>query len=585
MTSIGTSSGAGPDVRAKSGEAGSGNGAAGAGAGRGAITMTGGDALAEVLKREGVEQVFFFPASPIAEPLARAGIRLILTRQERVAGNMADGVSRSTNGRKIGVFAVQELAGSENAFPGVAHSFTDSTPTLYLPGSPPRRKFGEHPTFVNQPHYDLITKYAASPLSADEVPYRLRQAFQALRSGRPQPAMVDMSEDVADGTMTAPFEYKPVPWVRSAADFGAVREAADLLLRAKLPLIWAGHGVLYAEATAEFQQVAELLGAPMMNTLMGKSATDERHELACGTGGHAKTAAVMHYLEHADVVLAVGSSISQSSFTPGLPPGKTLIHATNDPRDLNKVHQTAVPIAADAKLFLSQLIEELRGRVGDNERTRRAETVATIARLKRDWRAEYEQEFSDDGTPINGYRMFRELWNVLDPDATILTHESGASRDIQCVFYESRLPRSYIGWGHSTQLGFSLGLSMGAKLANPDKTVVNVMGDGAIGMTGMDLETAARENIPILTVIKHDSVFSGYHGMFPETDERYHAIRQGGDYAGVAKSLGWQAERVEAPGELRAAFERGLQSVRDGQPALVDVITRETTRLSTFGAH
>src|SRR5206468_10676721 len=135
-----------------------------------------------------------------------------------------------------------------------------------------------------------------------------------------------------------------------------------------------------------------------------------------GTGAHAKTGTVMHIAERADVVLAVGSSLSQSSFAPPIPPGKTLIHATNDAHDLNKVHQTAVPILADAKLFLGQLIEELRGRVGEKERTRRAETVATIARLKRDWRAEYEKEFSDEGTPINGYRMFRELWNVLDPD-------------------------------------------------------------------------------------------------------------------------------------------------------------------------
>ena len=317
------------------------------------------------------------------------------------------------------------------------------------------------------------------------MPYRLRQAFQALRSGRPQPAMVDMTEDVADGSLTMPFDYQPVRQVRSAADFGAVREAADRLLRAKLPLLWAGNGVLYAEATAEFQELAELLGAPVMNTLMGKSALPtSATSCPCGTGGHAKTAAVMHYLEHADVVLAVGSSISQSSFTPAIPPGKTLIHATNDARDLNKVHQTAVAIAADAKLFLGQLLEELRGRVGEKEKTRRAEVAAKIASLKKAWRAEYENEFSDEGTPINGYRMFRELWNVLDPDTTMLTHESGASRDIQCVFYESTVPRSYLGWGHSTQLGFSLGLAMGAKLANPDKTVVNVMGDGAIGMTG-----------------------------------------------------------------------------------------------------
>ena len=573
MTSVDTQRSASPDAPSGGGHAAT------------AGTMTGADALAEVLKREGVEQVFFFPASPIAEALSKAGIRLILTRQERVAGNMADGVSRSTNGDKIGVFAVQEAAGSENAFPGVAHSFTDSTPTLYLPGSPSRRKFGEHPTFMNLPHYGLITKYAASPLTPEEVPYRLRQAFQALRSGRPQPAMVDMTEAVAEGVFPGPLEYRPVPRVRSAADFGAVREAADRLLLARLPLLWAGSGVLYAGASAELRELAELLGAPVMTTLMGKSGFNERHELSAGTGGHAKTGMAIHFLEHRDLVLAVGSSLSQSAFTPALPRGRALIHATNDPSDLNKVNPTDVAIAADAKLFLGQLLQELRGRVGDKERTRRAEVAQTIARVKAAWRAEYESEFADDGTPINSYRMFRELWGVLDPDRTILTHESGASRDIQCVFYESTTPRSYIGWGHSTQLGFSLGMSLGAKLANPDKVVVNVMGDGAIGMTGMDLETASRENIPILTVIKHDSVFSGYPKDYPVSDQRYHAIRQGGDYAALARALGWHAERVEQPGDLRAAFGRGLRSVADGQPALVDVITRETTRLSTFGAH
>jgi acetolactate synthase-1/2/3 large subunit len=548
-------------------------------------TMTGADALAEVLRREGVKQVFFFPASPIAEAIARAGIRLILTRQERVAGNMADGISRSTNADQIGVVAVQELAGSENAFPGIAHSFTDSTPTLYLPGSPSRGKFGEHPTFVNQPHYELVTKYAASPLTADEVPYRLRQAFAALRSGRPQPAMVDMTEDVADAAFAGPLSYRPVARVRSAADFGSVREAADRILRAKLPLIWAGNGVLYAGATAELRELAELLGAPVMNTLMGKSAFDERHPLSAGTGAHAKTGMAVHFLAAADLVLAVGTSLSQSAFTPAIPPGKVLIHATNDPRDLNKLYDTDVAIAADAKLFLGQLLDELRGRVGAAERERRPAVERTIAERKAAWRAEYEPEFADEGTPINGYRMFRELWNTLDPDTTMLTHESGASRDIQCVFYESTVPRSYLGWGHSTQLGFSLGLAMGAKLANPDRTVVNVMGDGAIGMTGMDLETAARENIPILTVIKHDGVFSGYPGMFPEADARYHAIRQGGDYAALARALGWHGERVEQPADLRAAFQRGLRAVADGQPALVDVITKETKRLSTFGSH
>ncbi|MDE2767784.1 MAG: thiamine pyrophosphate-dependent enzyme, partial [Chloroflexota bacterium] len=178
------------------------------------------------------------------------------------------------------------------------------------------------------------------------------------------------------------------------------------------------------------------------------------------------------------------------------------------------------------------------------------------------------------------YRMLRELWSVLDPDTTMLTHESGASRDIQSVFYQSTVPRSYLGWGQSSQLGFSIGLAMGAKMANPDKTVVNVMGDGAVGMTGMDWETAARENLPILSVIKHDAIFSGYDKNIPESIEKFGASTLHGDYAGVAAALGCHAESVTAIGDLRPAFERALHAVNEGQPAVVDVSTAETRELS-----
>jgi acetolactate synthase-1/2/3 large subunit len=264
-----------------------------------------------------------------------------------------------------------------------------------------------------------------------------------------------------------------------------------------------------------------------------------------------------------------------------LAPGKVVIHATNDPSDLQKTYASAVPIAADAKLFLAQLADELRPRITAAQVTRRREVAAELARIRAAWLADFEGEFADDAEPINGYRMFRDLWASLDPDTTMLTHESGASRDIQSVFYQSTGPRTYLGWGHSSQLGFSLGLAMGAKLANPAKTVVNVMGDGAIGMTGMDLETAAREGIPILTVVKHDSMFSGYSKFMPLSIERWHATRQTGDYAGLAHDFGLHAERVDHPADLRPAFDRALRATRDGQPALVDVITRETTRLST----
>jgi thiamine pyrophosphate-dependent acetolactate synthase large subunit-like protein len=542
--------------------------------------MTAADVLVKILLAEGVEQCFCYPNSDIIDPMARAGLRVITTRQERVTGNMADGVSRSTNGGQIGVFAVQALAGSENAFAGVAHSHTDSTPVLFLPGHPGTECIGNIPTFDSLDNYGATTKMAQKVLSAEQMPSKLRQAFTALRSGRPQPVMLELPTDVCSAPFKAELAYTPVKRMRSAADSGAVQEAAERLVAAETPLIWAGHGVLYAEASDELREVAELLGAPVMTTLQGKSAFPERHELAAGVGAYVWTAMAAHYINACDVLLAVGSSLSRAPFTPVVPEGKTIIHATVDPRDIHKEYAADVGIIADAKLFLAQLAEALRSLVGPRQRELGAKNARILANLRRDWLAEYEPQFSDDSVPINGYRMFRELWSVIDPDTTMLTHESGASRDIQSIFYESTVPRSYIAWGQSSQLGFSLGLAMGAKLANPDKLVVNVMGDGAVGMTGMDWETASRNEIPILSVVKHDSIFSAYDRNIPEAVKRYKVSSQYGDYAAVAAALGCWSEKVTQPAELRPALERAIRATHEGQPAVVDVITAETRLLS-----
>lgn len=539
------------------------------------------DALVQILRAEGVEQSFCYPFSPIMDAMARAGVKPIVTRQERVAGNMADGVSRSTNGDKMGVVTVQALAGSENAFAGIAHAHTDSTPVLFLPGHPGTRFVGTDPTFDSMRNYRSVTKWSQTLLVADQLQAQMRRAFTALRTGRPRPAMLELPADVCRSEYNGEVDWTPVPRMCSAPDQGAVEEAADRLLAAETPLIWAGSGVLYAKASDELTAVAELLGAPVMTTLQGKSAIPESHPLAAGVGALVATAMVTHYLGKSDTLLAVGSSLSVAPFTRVIPEGKTIIHVTVDPVDINKDYPAAVGVISDAKLFLAALAGELRRRLGSRGRADvRAATEEELARIKSDWLADFEPLFADDSAPINGYRMFRELWDAVDPDTTMITHEAGASRDIQCVFYQSSVPRSYLGWGQSSQLGFSLGLAMGAKLANPEKLVVNVMGDGAVGMTAMDLETAARNNIGTLTVIKHDSVFSGYDRNIPDSIARYNAAEQTGDYAGLATALGCHAERVEEPSALPAAFARAITATREGQPAVVDVITAETRKLS-----
>ena len=537
--------------------------------------MTGSQLIAKILKIEGVEQAFCFPFTPIMESLTEEGIRPIVARQERVAENMADGFSRTTCGDRIGVITVQQLAGVENAFAGIAHAHTDSSPVLFLPGHPGRKLAGVPPNFDAMNSYSDITKWADLIPSADAIPQRMRRAFTALRTGRPNPVMLEVPVDVAKEEFGGSVDYRPAGRVRTGADPHAIREAVKLLLAAERPMIWAGQGVLYARASEELTQVAELLAAPVMTTLLGKSAFNERHPLALGTGSYSQTAMVGDYLSRCDALFAIGSSLSRSIFAPAIPAGRrTIVHATNDPRDLNKDYVPDVPILGDAKLVLAQMVEEIRSQSGSG-RSGRSEVEEYLARLRTPWRARWAPKLTSDQVPLNPYRVMGDFMKVTDPAQTIVTHDSGNPRDQLVPIYEAVTPRGYLGWGHSTQLGFSLGAAMGAKLAAPDKLVVNFLGDAAFGMVGMDVETAVREEIPILTLLLNNSAMGNYEQHIPKSVERYGTKYLSGNYSDVARGLGAHSERVERPDEIIPALERGIAQTRDGKPALIEFITCE----------
>jgi len=169
------------------------------------------------------------------------------------------------------------------------------------------------------------------------------------------------------------------------------------------------------------------------------------------------------------------------------------------------------------------------------------------------------------------------------PEDTIVTHDSGSPRDQLVPIYEATTPRGYLGWGHSTQLGFGLGAAMGAKLAEPEKLVVNFMGDAAFGMVGLDVETAVREEIPILTVLLNNSAMGNYEKFIPRATERYGTKYLTGDYSKVASALGAYSERIERPEEIVPALERAAKQTREGRPALLEVITREEADIPYAG--
>ena len=545
--------------------------------------MRGNTALANVLKMEGTELLFCYPANPLIEAAAIAGIRPIMSRTERTTVNMADGFTRVSNGRRTGVVVTQSGPGIENAYGGVAHAYAESIPILVVPGGPPRDRTQQLPNFPAIEAYDKVLKWGAQANQAARIPEMMRRAYTSLRSGRPGPVMVEVPADVGEEEISEEsFDYRPVRPIRGAGDPADVRAAARALLNAKRPVIYAGQGVLWAEASSELVELAELANAPVMTTNIGKSAFPESHPLALGTGANTLTKMVRHFLDRADLVFGVGCSFTTNLASIGVPPGKTMVQCTVDARDINKEHRIDHAVIGDAKLVLGQLIEEVRRLTGEDGRRGESEPTGEIAQVKSEWLDEWMQRLTSDEVPINPYRIIWDLMHTLDRTQTIVTHDSGHPRDQTIPFYEAIVPRGYLGWGNSSQLGYSVGLSMGAKLAAPEKTVVTIMGDAAIGMAGMDIETAARLEIPILLVVFNNHVLSGYSVNYPVATERFGFTNLYGNYADLSQALGGYGERITDPSEIIPALGRAQEAMAGGKPALLEFMTKEENNLSRY---
>ena len=544
--------------------------------------MTGKALLARILKLEGVELLSCFPETPLIDACAAEEIRPIVARSERGVVNIADGYSRAAGGGSVGVCSVQHDAGIENAFAGVAQAFADSVPVLVLPGANERRRQSVPPFFDAVATFGPVTKWAAQINAADRIPEVMRRAFTLLRNGRPGPVLLELPSDVAAEEVPGELHYSPVVAHRSGPDPADIERAADLLLQAERPVVLAGAGVRRAGAQEELRRLTELLHAPVLTTMNGKGSIREDHPLALGMSGLSTTGAVDHFLRRATAVFAIGSSLTRWWMAAPLPDGCAMIQSTIDERDLAKDYAIEHAVLGDAKLVLGALADEVEQRLAAGARPVAADPADEIREVKVAWLAEWMPLLTSDETPINPYRVIWELIHTLDRQRSIVTHESGFPRDQLAPFYESLTPLGYIGWGHSTQLGYSVGLAIGMKLARPDLDVVNVMGDASMGMAGMDLETAVRCEVGTMTVVLDNSVMSGYEAYLPIAVERYGAKKLGGDYAQLAAALGAYSECLRDPGEIRPAILRALEVTRTGRPALLDVITREETRLSVY---
>ena len=539
------------------------------------------DAIAEILKREGVQHLPCYPTTSIIEAAAAAGIRPIVCRQERVGVGIADGFSRVSNGRPPGVFAMQYGPGAENAFSGVATAYSDSVPILVLPLGHPRERQGIFPHFNSLKVYEPITKSAEAVNTPDRISEIMRRAFNALKVGRPGPVLVEVPADIAGEEVDeVSFDYRPVKTARAGADPRDVDEAARVLVAASAPVINAGQGVLYAEATEELLQLAELLQVPVLTTLEGKSAFPEDHSLSLGTGSGTATGPVVHFVRKADVIMGIGSSFTRHGMNMTFPEGKVMIQATNDPRDLNKDYIIDYPLIGDAKIVLQQLIEAVKERLGGKDRAGNGAVAQEIGAVREQWLAEWMPTLTSDQVPMTPYRVIWELMHTIDPADAIVTHDSGSPRDQMVPFYKATTPRGYLGWGKSHGLGTGLGLAIGAKMAAPDKVSINWMGDAAFGMVGLDFETAVRCGLPIITMVSNNSSMAIEITSMATSHELYRTRDVGGNYADMARAMGGYAERVENPGEIGPAIQRARRATEEGHAALLEFITSEETAFS-----
>lgn len=538
-------------------------------------------AIAKLLKREGVEYLFCYPSNTLIEACAVEGIRPILSRTERTAISMADGYTRVHNGKKIGVCVFQRASGSENMFGGVAQVFSDNTPILILPGGNQRTETGIPYSFDAKDHYRNTTKWVETVNLPDRMPSMMRRAFSQLRNGRRGPIMLETPMDVANLEVNDALidAYVPPTSYPSQAGPAEVEAAVAALLAAKAPVFLAGQGVLYAEAWDELRELAELLQVPVACTMNAKGVFPDEHPLSLGTTAAACTGHGDVFLTNADLIFGVGASFSSNTYSYGLPTGKTMIQITTDERDLNKDHPTAIGLIGDAKLVLRQVIDATRERLGGNARDGSAVTAA-VASAKQEWLDAWMPRLLSDDSPISPYRVIHEMNNVFDRANAMVTHDAGNPRDQIVPFYQAPAPRSYLGWGKSTHLGWGYGLAMGAKLAAPSKLSVNFLGDAAFGMVGMEVETAAREGIGVLTVLINNQGMAGYPNNYPTAVQQFGFANLTGHYANMAETLGAYGERVERPADVAGALERAAKITMDGRPALLEIMTRPETVIS-----
>lgn len=499
---------------------------------------------------------------------------MVMMRDDRYAVALADAFSRINAGSKNGVCTFQggvNAAGLQVAYAGMAQAYEDGSPVLCITDGVPIGAT-ENSQFDVTSSLKSVSKWYGYVDKPERLPEFMRRAFTMLRTGRPGPVVLAIPD--AGGLYDETADpYVPVKGWKSAPNPEDVARAIELLLSAQKPLIYAGEGVIYAGASAELTSFAELANTPVISTLKAKGAFPENNPLFVGVRGDQ----VDEYLAKSDLILAVGSSLSPGRFSHGIPNAvnKTIIHCTVDELHVNKSYPTAVALIGDARFALQALEKELSDKTSGNGRAP-GSVAAEVTSSRDSAMVQYREAMASTDTPINPYRVYAGLMDVLDPLNSFVTHESGNTRDQLSTVYDTLVPRGFLGWGNVSSLGFSLAATIAAKISFPQKHCVAVTGEAGLGYMMGNLEVPLRQKLGITVAHVSNGGFAGYGpGFWGDGHDPFTHKVLGNDEVDMSQvigALGYHTERVTEPSEVGPALKRAMAANDANQPAYIEFI-------------
>ncbi|MDQ1385113.1 MAG: acetolactate synthase large subunit [Actinomycetota bacterium] len=543
------------------------------------MKLTGAQALIKSLEMEQVEVMFGLPGGailPVYDPLIDSSIRHILVRHEQGAGHMASGYAHATG--RPGVAMVTSGPAATNIVTPLCDAYMDSIPVVVITGQVAYSVIGTD-AFQEADTVGItmpVTKHNWLISDAQDIPRVVREAFHVATTGRPGPVLIDLPKDVANAPMEWYWPekvdmpgYKP----NVKGHPRQIKDAAKLINEARRPVIYAGGGIMLANASNELRALAELTGLPAVTTLMGRGALPDEHPLCLGMPGMHGNFTAVTAMQKADLLITLGARFDDrvtgkvSTFAPDA----KVIHVDIDPAELGKVRLADVPIVGDLRTVIDEMIKALKSERSKQDPPDLAPWLATI----HDWQERYPLKYrQEEGGPLKPQFVIESLRDNT-PDDCILVSGVGQHQMWASQLWKFKLPNTWVNSGGLGTMGYAVPAAVGAKVGRPDRMVWAIDGDGCFQMTAQELVTAASERIPVKIAILNNA----YLGMVRQWQELFYEERYSEvylspdlpDYVKWAEAMGCVGMRVDTADDVVATIEKANEI--DDRPVVIDFRT------------